>query len=54
MEGAAGYHNDGDGDFLTKDTLWDFKVTTSKPSRTIPAAAGYYLMGDVGYRVSNH
>lgn len=24
--------NTGDGDFLTKDTLWDFKVTVSEPT----------------------
>ena len=36
----------GDGDFLTKDTLWDFKVTTSKPNKdhTLQLLI-YYLMG---------
>ena len=36
----------GDGDFLTKDTLWDFKVTTSKPNKdhTLQLLI-YFLMG---------
>lgn len=36
----------GDGDFLTKDTLWDFKVTKSTPStaHTLQLLV-YYLMG---------
>ena len=36
----------GDGDFLIKDTLWDFKVTTSKPNKdhTLQLLI-YYLMG---------
>ena len=34
MEGAyTATITTGDGDFLTKDTLWDFKVTTSKPNK---------------------
>ena len=29
--------NSGDGDFLTRDTIWDFKVSKSKPTnRHIP------------------
>lgn len=36
----------GDGDFLTKDTLWDFKVSKSKPtSQNTLQLAMYYLMG---------
>ena len=36
----------GDGDFLTKDTLWDFKVIKSKPNKdyTLQVLI-YYLMG---------
>ncbi len=36
----------GDGDFLTKDTLWDFKVSKNKPTKqhTLQLAM-YYLMG---------
>ena len=36
----------GDGNFLTEDTLWDFKVTTSKPNKdhTLQLLI-YYLMG---------
>ena len=36
----------GDGDFLTKDTLWDFKVSKSKPTNkhTLQLLI-YYLMG---------
>ena len=36
----------GDGDFLTKDTLWDFKVTIANPSKdhTLQLLM-YYLMG---------
>lgn len=36
----------GDGDFLTKDTLWDFKVSKSKPTsaHTLQLLI-YYLMG---------
>ena len=36
----------GDGDFLTKDTLWDFKVTKSKPTNkhTLQLLM-YYIMG---------
>lgn len=36
----------GDGDFLTKDTLWDFKVSKSKPKpeHTLQILV-YYIMG---------
>ena len=36
----------GDGDFLTKDTLWDIKVSKSKPSsnNTLQLLM-YYIMG---------
>lgn len=36
----------GDGDFLTRDTLWDFKVSVSKPTKvhTLQLLM-YYLMG---------
>ena len=36
----------GDGDFLTKDTLWDFKVSSKKPTsvHTLQLLA-YYIMG---------
>lgn len=38
--------NTGDGDFLTEDTLWDFKVSKSKPTNkhTLQLLM-YYLMG---------
>lgn len=29
--GYTGYVSSGDGDFLTEDTLWDFKVSKKKP-----------------------
>ncbi|MCM1288828.1 MAG: hypothetical protein NC240_11010 [Clostridium sp.] len=37
----------GDGDFLTKDTLWDFKVSKSKPNKdhTLQLLM-YYIMGN--------
>lgn len=36
----------GDGDFITKDTLWDFKVLKTKPSsRDTLQLLMYYLMG---------
>lgn len=36
----------GDGDFLTKDTLWDFKVSKSKPtSRDTLQLLMYWIMG---------
>lgn len=36
----------GDGDFITKDTMWDFKVLKSKPSsRDTLQLLMYYLMG---------
>lgn len=36
----------GDGDFLTKDTLWDFKVTRDKPSsRDRLQVLMYWIMG---------
>lgn len=47
MEGAyTATITTGDGDFLTKDTLWDLKVTTSKPNKdhTLQLLI-YYLMG---------
>lgn len=47
MEGAyTSTITTGDGDFLTKDTLWDFKVTTSKLNKdhTLQLLI-YYLMG---------
>lgn len=36
----------GDGDFLTKDTLWDFKVTKTAPNKdhTLQVLV-YYIMG---------
>lgn len=36
----------GDGDFLTKDTLWDFKVSKAKPTKehTLQLLM-YYIMG---------
>jgi hypothetical protein len=38
--------NTGDGDFITKDTLWDFKVTKSVPTKdhTLQVLI-YYIMG---------
>lgn len=38
--------NTGDGDFLTNDTLWDFKVSVNKPtaSNTLQLLI-YYIMG---------
>lgn len=38
--------NTGDGDFLTKDTLWDFKVSKNPPTNkhTLQILI-YYLMG---------
>ena len=51
MEGAyTATITTGDGDFLTKDTLWDFKVTTSKPNKdhTLQLLI-YYLMGSVRF-----
>ena len=47
MEGAyTAIITTGDGDSLTKDTLWDFKVTTGKPNKdhTLQLLI-YYLMG---------
>ena len=38
--------NAGDGDFLTADTLWDFKVSKSRPNATHTLQLlMYYLMG---------
>lgn len=36
----------GDGDFVTEDTLWDFKVTKNRPTKnhTLQLLI-YYLMG---------
>lgn len=47
--GEKGYTNvvtTGDGDFLTKDTLWDFKVSKSEPKsdHTLQLLM-YYIMG---------
>ncbi|MFF8818062.1 hypothetical protein ACF07D_08715 [Leucobacter sp. NPDC015123] len=47
--GRGGYTdlvNSGDGDFLTADTLWDFKVSASKPTKdhTLQLLM-YFLMG---------
>lgn len=38
--------NIGDGDFITKDTLWDFKVSVATPTKdhTLQFLV-YYLMG---------
>lgn len=36
----------GDGDFLTEDTLWDFKVSASKPTKDhVLQLLMYFLMG---------
>ena len=38
--------NAGDGDFLTKNTLWDFKVSSNKPtSKQTLQILMYYIMG---------
>lgn len=38
--------NSGDGDFLTADTLWDFKILKSKPtSKHTLQVLMYYIMG---------
>ena len=38
--------NSGDGDYLTADTLWDFKVSKSKPnSKHILQLLMYWIMG---------
>ncbi len=38
--------NSGDGDFLTQDTLWDFKVSKAKPtSRNTLQLLMYWIMG---------
>ena len=47
--GRGGYSifvGSGDGDFLTEDTLWDFKVSASRPNKdhTLQLVV-YYLMG---------
>lgn len=50
LRGERGGYTDlvdsGDGDFLTEDTLWDFKVSVAKPSKdhTLQVLM-YYLMG---------
>lgn len=50
LAGGRGGYTDlvdsGDGDFLTKDTLWDFKVSASKPNKdhTLQVLM-YFLMG---------
>lgn len=48
-ESSGGYTfkcNSGDGDFLSKDTLWDLKVSKTKPSKdhTLQVLL-YFLMG---------
>lgn len=44
--GYSIYVDSGDGDFLTEDTLWDFKVSASKPSKDhLLQLVMYYLMG---------
>lgn len=47
FEGGYTYTvNSGDGDFLTKDTLWDFKVSKSAPtSKHSLQILMYYIMG---------
>ena len=50
MKGSFGGYtksvDTGDGDFLTKDTLWDFKVTKSKPtSKHTLQLLMYWIMG---------
>lgn len=44
--GYTNFINTGDGDFLTKNTLWDFKVSKSAPTNkhTLQLLI-YYLMG---------
>lgn len=44
--GYTGMVETGDGDFLTKDTLWDFKVTSSEPTNkhTLQLLM-YWIMG---------
>lgn len=44
--GYTTYLSSGDGDFLSKDTLWDLKVTKSKPNKnhTLQVLL-YFLMG---------
>ena len=44
--GYTGTVDTGDGDFLTKDTLWDFKVTVSEPTNkhTLQLLM-YWIMG---------
>ncbi|WP_143024924.1 hypothetical protein [Microbacterium sp. cf332] len=44
--GYSIYVDSGDGDFLTEDTLWDFKVSALKPNKdhTLQLVM-YYLMG---------
>jgi hypothetical protein len=45
----GGYTNlvsSGDGDYLTEDTLWDFKVSTKEPKSTHTLQLlMYYIMG---------
>lgn len=45
--GGYGKHiTSGDGDFLTEDTLWDFKVSQKKPqSKDTLQVLIYYIMG---------
>lgn len=44
--GYTGTINSGDGDYLTKDALWDFKVSTTKPKtqHTLQLLV-YWIMG---------
>ncbi len=45
-DGYTDLVSSGDGDFLTRDTLWDFKVSKNKPTKehTLQLLM-YYLMG---------
>ena len=44
--GYTNFIDSGDGDFLTEDTLWDFKVSVSAPKNTQTLQLLiYYLMG---------
>ena len=44
--GYGKYITSGDGDFLTEDTLWDFKVSKNKPlPKDTLQILIYYIMG---------
>ncbi len=44
--GCSSVVNTGDGDYVTKDTLWDFKVSKSAPtSKNTLQVLMYYVMG---------